>query len=45
LIDMCEATPEDEAKLAELKAYRVSLLQVPKQPGYPLEISWPVKPE
>ena len=43
-VDLGEATPEEEAKLLEWKRYRIALIRVPNQPGYPLEITWPVVP-
>lgn len=44
MVDMGEATSEDEAMLASWRTFRVNLLKVTKQPGYPLQIDWPVKP-
>jgi hypothetical protein len=34
-----------EQQKAELAAYRQALLDITKQPGYPLSIEWPVKPQ
>lgn len=43
-VDLGEATPEEEAKLLEWKRYRIALIRVPNQPGYPKVIDWPVPP-
>ena len=43
-VDLGEAAPEEEAKLLEWKRYRIALIRVPNQPGYPLEITWPAVP-
>lgn len=38
------ATPAEEAALNAWKLYRIELMRVPKQAGYPTDIVWPVKP-
>lgn len=45
LVDVGEATPEEEARLKKLKAYRIAIIRVPNQAGYPQTIAWPVRPE
>ncbi|MGK0158845.1 tail fiber assembly protein [Pseudomonas mosselii] len=39
-----EATSKEEAKLLEWKRYRIALIRLPDQPGYPTEIDWPAPP-
>jgi hypothetical protein len=33
-----------EAERAEVEAYRLALLNVPEQAGFPVDIIWPIKP-
>ena len=43
-VEFGEATAEEEALLTQWKQYRILLTRVPKQPGYPQSIDWPVPP-
>lgn len=43
-IDLGMATEAETATLNAWKTYRVLLNRVPLQPGYPLQIDWPVAP-
>lgn len=44
LIDLGEATPEDEGKLTEWKTYRAAVSKVHTQAGYPESVVWPQEP-
>lgn len=43
-VDIGETTEADTALLTAWKRYRVALIRVPDQPGYPDEITWPAPP-
>ncbi|WP_318010846.1 tail fiber assembly protein [Pseudomonas sp. p1(2021b)] len=43
-VDLGEATEADTALLTAWKRYRVALIRLPDQPGYPDEITWPAPP-
>ncbi|MCB2254645.1 tail fiber assembly protein [Pseudomonas chlororaphis] len=40
--ELGEASPEEQSALLEWKRYCVALNRIEQQPGYPLEIQWPV---
>lgn len=42
--DLEEATEAEAAKLTAWKKYRIALIRVPDQPGYPDTIDWPAPP-
>ncbi|WPN56705.1 MULTISPECIES: tail fiber assembly protein [unclassified Pseudomonas] len=42
--DLGDATAEEEAVLLSLKLYSVALSRIEKQPGYPLQVDWPIPP-
>lgn len=37
--------PATEDGLSEVKAYRQNLRSIPQQSGFPLDVTWPTKPE
>jgi hypothetical protein len=37
--------PVDEVLQAAWRAYRQALRDIPEQPGFPMEVEWPVAPE
>ena len=43
-VDLEEATEAEVAKLKAWKKYRIALIRVPEQPGYPDTIDWPAPP-
>lgn len=43
-VDLEEATEAEAAKLKAWKKYRIALIRVPDQPGYPDTIDWPAPP-
>ncbi|WP_305956097.1 tail fiber assembly protein [Pseudomonas sp. DG56-2] len=43
-VDLEEATEAEAAKLKAWKKYRIALIRVPDQPGYPDTIVWPASP-
>lgn len=43
-VEMGDASPDEEAAYLAWREYRVLLLRVPKQPGYPGTVDWPVAP-
>ncbi|RYY87275.1 MAG: phage tail protein [Chitinophagaceae bacterium] len=43
-VDIDEATAEEEARLKLWKRYRVALIRLPEQSGYPSAIDWPAPP-
>ncbi|MNJ77635.1 Caudovirales tail fiber assembly protein [compost metagenome] len=43
-VDLEEATEAEAAKLKAWKKYRIALIRVPDQPGYPNTIDWPAPP-
>lgn len=43
-VDIDEATPEEVAALKAWKKFRVALIRLPEQQGYPDEVVWPVLP-
>ncbi|MFV3287058.1 tail fiber assembly protein, partial [Pseudomonas sp. NY15356] len=43
-VDLGEATEAEAASLIAWKRYRVALIRLPDQPGYPDEITWPAPP-
>lgn len=43
--DLGMATEAESAKLVEWKRYRVLLLRVEEQKGFPKQIEWPTQPE
>lgn len=43
-VDLGEATEEEVAMLIAWKRYRVALIRLPDQPGYPAAIDWPAPP-
>ena len=42
--DLDDATEAEATALKAWKKYRVALSRVPEQPGYPIDIDWPVPP-
>ncbi|MEE5107222.1 phage tail assembly chaperone [Pseudomonas alliivorans] len=44
LIDIGEAAPELELQVLDWKRYRVALNELPKQPGWPVNVAWPKSP-
>lgn len=44
-VDLDEATPAEIALLKKWKQYRVALSRIDQQPGYHLNVNWPVSPE
>ena len=45
LLDIGEGTLEIEARILAWKKYRVALIRIAEQPGYPNDIDWPSVPE
>ena len=43
-VDIDDATEAEAAALKAWKKYRVALSRLPEQPGYPIDIDWPVPP-
>lgn len=43
-VDLDEATAAEQARLKAWKRYRVALMRVPEQTGYPQAIEWPLAP-
>lgn len=43
-VDLDEATEAEAAELNAWKKYRIALIRVPGQPGYPDTIDWPAPP-
>lgn len=43
-VDLEEATEAEAAELTAWKKYRIALIRVPDQPGYPDTIDWPAPP-
>ncbi len=43
-VDLEEATEAEAAELKAWKKYRIALIRVPDQPGYPDTIDWPAPP-
>ncbi|MNJ51840.1 Caudovirales tail fiber assembly protein [compost metagenome] len=43
-VDLDEATETEVAALKAWKKYRIALIRVPDQPGYPDTIDWPAPP-
>lgn len=43
-VDLDEATEAEAAELKAWKKYRIALIRVPDQPGYPDTIDWPAPP-
>ncbi|WP_305956101.1 tail fiber assembly protein [Pseudomonas sp. DG56-2] len=43
-VDLEEATEAEMAELKAWKKYRIALIRVPDQPGYPDTIDWPAPP-
>lgn len=43
-IDLDDATDAEVLTLKAWKKYRVALNRLPEQPGYPIDIDWPVPP-
>lgn len=43
-VDIDEATPEEVAALTAWKKFRVALIRLPEQQGYPDEVVWPLPP-
>lgn len=44
LVDLGEASEDDEDKLLEWKQYRVAVSKVQTQPGFPESVEWPAAP-
>ncbi|MCV4283191.1 tail fiber assembly protein [Pseudomonas capsici] len=43
-VDIDDATDAEIALLKAWKKYRVALIRLPEQPGYPSKIDWPAVP-
>jgi len=43
-VDLDDATDAEAAALKAWKKYRIALVRLPEQPGYPTDIDWPVPP-
>jgi hypothetical protein len=43
-VDLGEATPEEKALLVDWKRYRIALMRLEQQAGFPHDIQWPVQP-
>ena len=43
-VDLGEATTEEQAALIEWKRYRIALMRIDQQPGFPRDIQWPAQP-
>ncbi|WP_269210607.1 MULTISPECIES: tail fiber assembly protein [Pseudomonas] len=43
-VDLDEATDAEAAALKAWKKYRIALVRLPEQPGYPTDIDWPAPP-
>lgn len=44
-LDLCDATASEQAALLTWKRYRVALNRIELQPGFPLTIEWPTRPD
>lgn len=42
--DVDDIEPEEKALLIAWKKFRIALTKVETQPGYPLNVDWPVQP-
>ena len=43
-VDLGEATTEEQAALIEWKRYRIALMRIDQQPGFPRDTQWPAQP-
>ncbi|MDG6399614.1 tail assembly chaperone [Pseudomonas quasicaspiana] len=43
--DLGESTETEEALLVSWKRYRIALNRIEQQPGYPVDVDWPMSPD
>lgn len=44
-IDIGVSTEAEDALLLAWKRYRVALNRIDQQPGYPIDVAWPERPD
>ncbi|MBK5539365.1 tail fiber assembly protein [Pseudomonas sp. TH05] len=44
-VDIGNATEEESARLLQWKSYRIDLMRIEQQEGFPAAIDWPLSPD